>query len=82
MEKKQLAKNLKHILKIEFDIDQSLINNNTNLLSTGILDSHNLMEFIILIEKKYKIKINPMKISLDKLVSVNGIIYCINKLKK
>ena len=82
MEKKKLAKNLKHILKIEFDIDQSLINNNTNLLSTGILDSHNLMEFIILIEKKYKIKINPMKISLDKLVSVNGIIYCINKLKK
>ena len=82
MEKIKLAKDLKHILKIEFDIDQSLINNNTNLLSTGILDSHNLMEFIILIEKKYKIKINPMKISLDKLVSVNGIIYCINKLKK
>ena len=82
MEKKKLAKDLKHILKIEFDIDQSLINNNTNLLSTGILDSHNLIEFIILIEKKYKIKINPMKISLDKLVSVNGIIYCINKLKK
>tara|TARA_B100000989_G_C19467274_1_gene438935 strand:- start:310 stop:558 length:249 start_codon:yes stop_codon:yes gene_type:complete len=82
MEKKKLAKDLKHILKIEFDIDQSLITNDTNLLSTGIIDSHNLMEFILLIEKRYKIKINPMKISLDKLVSIEGIIYCINKLKK
>ena len=73
MEKKKLAKDLKHILKIEFDIDQSLINNNTNLLSTGILDSHNLMEFIILIEKKYKIKINPMKISLDNWYRLTGL---------
>ncbi len=82
MEKKKLAKDLKHILKMEFDVGKSLITNDTNLIASGVVDSRDFMEFIILIEKKYKININPMKISLDKLASINGLIYCISKLKK
>ena len=81
MEKKRLEKDLKHILNAEFDVNRSLITNNTNLLSAGVIDSHNFMEFIMIVEKKYKIKINPMKINLDELVSINGFINCIRKLK-
>ena len=43
----------KMIKKIKPSIKKDLIQNNTDLIENGILDSFEMLEFILLLEKKY-----------------------------
>lgn len=46
----------------------------TNLIETGIIDSLNFIQIIIFFEKRFKIKLNPLKFRMDNLETIEAIV--------
>tara|TARA_B110000285_G_C14734854_1_gene428114 strand:+ start:366 stop:602 length:237 start_codon:yes stop_codon:yes gene_type:complete len=58
------------------------INEKSNLIDSGFLDSMNLIRMVSVLEKKFKIKISSYELSNKKNFSVNGICLLVSKLSK
>ncbi len=70
MSKKNIENKIRFCLK---QINNSNPSNDELLFETGVLDSFDMLEFILLIEKKFDIKIKPGNIILDNFSSINAI---------
>lgn len=56
-----------------FYVDTNDIEDDTLLFSSGVIDSFNLVEFIMFLEQSYNFKIPPGEITLDNLDSVERV---------
>jgi len=68
-----IQNDIRELIESEFSIDLSQVANNEDLLSSGVIDSQNFLEFMLIIEEKYRCKINPMETNLAELVTISGI---------
>ena len=83
--KKKNLKNInKEIVQIlnRFGTLPEKIPSRFNFIETGFVDSLNLMKFITIIEKKYKININDKYTSSKKFGELNDLVKKINSYKK
>ena len=73
VDKMTIQNDIRELIESEFSIDLSQVANNEDLLSSGVIDSQNFLEFMLIIEEKYRCKINPMETNLAELVTISGI---------
>ena len=70
-----MSKNIENKIRVCLkQINNSNPTNEELLFETGVLDSFDMLEFILLIEKKFNIKIKPGNIILDNFSSINAMI--------
>ena len=70
MQKEEIAVNIRKCLSAISNHEPS---EDELLFETGILDSFDLIEFIILIEKNFQITIKPEDVILDNFSSINSL---------
>lgn len=75
-----LKENIIEFLADELAIDTNLINDQSLIFSTGIIDSFSLISLIAFIEKQLGFQINPMDINLDNLDSIERIVAFVNRI--
>lgn len=75
MEKEQITNSLIEIIRTDFfpGSEGNQINNETALISGGLMDSISTLRFVDLIEKKFGIRFSPHEVDKDNLDNVNRI---------
>jgi len=73
MDKMAIPYDIRKLIENEFSVDLSHVTDSEDLLSSGIIDSQNFLEFILIVEEHYKCEINPMEVNLSELVTIKGI---------
>jgi acyl carrier protein len=70
---------LKYVIKEYIDEEDTEINYDTPLISSGYVDSFSMVSLLVFLENKFKIKIPPSKASPESFDSVNRIIALVNQ---
>ncbi|MDD5066396.1 MAG: phosphopantetheine-binding protein [bacterium] len=80
MEKKDIIKTYlkKEIIK-DKDID---IKNDEPLITSGLIDSFNLVKLAVFLEKTFKVKINNSKVAVKSMNTINDIAKTVEESKK
>jgi acyl carrier protein len=58
----------------QFGVDRDDVDEETGLLTEGILDSFSIVDLVLFIENSSGIKVNPSEVNLDNLDSVSKIL--------
>ena len=66
-------------LRQTFNIDVSSIDDDTRLVSEGLLDSFSLVELVAFIERRCEFRFAPTEVSLDNLDSISRILRFIDE---
>jgi acyl carrier protein len=70
---------LKYVIKEYIDEEDTEINYDTPLISSGYVDSFSMVSLLVFLENKFKIKIPPSKATPEAFDSVNRIIALVNQ---
>jgi len=70
---------LKYVIKEYMEDEDTEINFDTPLISSGYVDSFAMVSLLVFIENKFKIKIPPNKATPEAFDSVNKIITLVNQ---
>ena len=70
---------LKYVIKEYIDEEDTEINYDTSLISSGYVDSFSMVSLLVFLENKFKIKIPPSKATPEAFDSVNRIIALVNQ---
>lgn len=65
---------LMHELSTRLGLDLSEVDDNTELFSTGLLDSFSMVELIMIVESECGVSVNPLDVSLENFDSVKRIL--------
>jgi acyl carrier protein len=70
---------LDYVIKQYLDEEDVEINNDTPLISGGLVDSFSMITLLVFLEKKFGIKIPPAKATPEAFDSVNKIVVLVNQ---
>lgn len=86
MEEKKLIETkdlvLNYVIKEYIDEEDTVINYDTPLISSGYIDSFSMVSLLVFLEKKFSIKIPPGKATPEAFDSVNNIVELLNQYVK
>jgi len=73
---------LNYVIKEYIDEEDTVINYDTPLISSGYIDSFSMVSLLVFLEKKFSIKIPPGKATPEAFDSVNNIVELLNQYVK
>jgi acyl carrier protein len=73
---------LNYVIKEYIDEEDTVINYDTPLISSGYIDSFSMVSLLVFLEKKFRIKIPPGKATPEAFDSVNNIVELLNQYVK
>ena len=70
---------LQYVIKEYIDDEDATITYDTQLISSGYVDSFSMVSLLVFLENKFKIKIPPSKATPEAFDSVNKIVALVNE---